>query len=394
MALTARQVETARPKEKDYKLSDERGLYLLVKTTGARYWRLKYRIAGKEKKLALGVYPDVSLAEARIKRDDARKIISEGGDPGEKKRKEKLTQKISATNTFHALATEWHQHKSLSWSESYARSVLEALDKDIFPYLGKRSVTDILPLEMLEILRRIEKRGSLEKLRKVRQYCNQIFRYAIATGRATVNPASELTSTLAAPKAAHFPHLRADELPVFLRKLAEYHGSPVTRMATNLLLLTGLRTIELRSAEWSEIDFDNALWTIPESRMKMRRKHVVPLSRQATDILLQLKTFSGQYRLVFPGRCDINKPMSEASINMVLKRIGYDGRATGHGFRHTMSTILHEQGFNSAWIEMQLAHVDKNSIRGTYNHALYLDGRREMMQWYSDYIDSLSIQES
>ncbi|EHI0520459.1 integrase arm-type DNA-binding domain-containing protein, partial [Escherichia coli] len=261
MALTARQVETARPKEKDYKLSDERGLYLLVKTTGARYWRLKYRIAGKEKKLALGVYPDVSLAEARIKRDDARKIISEGGDPGEKKRKEKLTQKISATNTFHALATEWHQHKSLSWSESYARSVLEALDKDIFPYLGKRSVTDILPLEMLEILRRIEKRGSLEKLRKVRQYCNQIFRYAIATGRATVNPASELTSTLAAPKAAHFPHLRADELPVFLRKLAEYHGSPVTRMATNLLLLTGLRTIELRSAEWSEIDFDNALWT-------------------------------------------------------------------------------------------------------------------------------------
>lgn len=205
MALTARQVETARPKEKDYKLSDERGLYLLVKTTGARYWRLKYRIAGKEKKLALGVYPDVSLAEARIKRDDARKIISEGGEPGEKKRKEKLTQKISATNTFHALATEWHQHKSLSWSESYARSVLEALDKDIFPYLGKRSVTDILPLEMLEILRRIEKRGSLEKLRKVRQYCNQIFRYAIATGRATVNPASELTSTLAAPKAAHFP---------------------------------------------------------------------------------------------------------------------------------------------------------------------------------------------
>ena len=162
-------------------------------------------------------------------------------------------------------------------------------------------------------------------------------------------------------------------------------------MATNLLLLTGLRTIELRSAEWSEIDFDNALWTIPESRMKMRRKHVVPLSRQATDILLQLKTFSGQYRLVFPGRCDINKPMSEASINMVLKRIGYDGRATGHGFRHTMSTILHEQGFNSARIEMQLAHVDKNSIRGTYNHALYLDGRREMMQWYADYIDSLSI---
>ncbi|HIH3400974.1 TPA: tyrosine-type recombinase/integrase [Escherichia coli] len=389
MALTARQVETAKPKDKDYKLSDERGLYLLVKTTGARYWRFKYRIAGKEKKLSFGVYPDVSLAEARTKRDDARKIISEGGDPGEKKRREKLSQKISVTNTFHALAIEWHHHKSLSWSDSYARSVLEALDKDVFPYLSNRSVTDILPLEMLEILRRIEKRGSLEKLRKVRQYCNQIFRYAIATGRATVNPASELSSTLAAPKTAHFPHLRADELPVFLRKLADYHGSPVTRMATNLLILTGLRTIELRLAEWSEIDSSNALWHIPRERMKMLRPHIVPLSRQVISVLQELHGFTGQYRLMLPGRCDVNKPMSEGCINMVLKRIGYDGRATGHGFRHTMSTILHEQGFNSAWIEMQLAHVDKNSIRGTYNHAHYLDGRRKMMQWYADYIDSL-----
>ncbi|MGC6030576.1 tyrosine-type recombinase/integrase [Enterobacter kobei] len=389
MALTARQVETAKPKEKDYKLSDERGLFLLVKTSGARYWRMKYRIAGKEKKLSIGVYPEVTLAEARLKRDEARKVIAEGGDPSEKKQLEKLARKISVENTFRALAMEWHTHKQASWSESYAESVQEALEKDILPYVGKRPVAEILPLEMLEVLRLIEKRGSLEKLRKVRQYCNQIFRYAIATGRATINPASELTSTLTAPKTKHFPHLQENELPTLLTKLAEYHGSPVVRMATRLLMLTGVRTIELRAAEWSEFDFDNAQWAVPEERMKGRRNHLVPLSKQVMAILRELQIYTGQYRLLFPGRCDINKPMSEASINMVLKRIGYDGRATGHGFRHTMSTILHEHGFNTAWIEMQLAHVDKNSIRGTYNHAQYLDNRREMMQWYADHIDGL-----
>ena len=387
MALTARQVETARPREKEYKLADERGLFLLVKPNGGRYWRMKYRVSGKEKKLSIGVYPDISLAEARLKRDDARKVLAEGGDPSEKKQLEKLTKKLTVENTFKALALEWHHHKLTSWSESYAESVLEALEKDIFPHVGKRPIAEILPLEMLEVLRMIEKRGALEKMRKVRQYCNQIFRYAIATGRATINPAAELTGTLTPPKAKHFPHLSISELPEFLDKLATYHGSPITRMATSLLLLTGVRTIELRAAEWSEFDFDNALWTIPEVRMKMRRKHLVPLSDQVVAILRELQTLTGQYRLVFPGRCDINKPMSEASINMVLKRIGYDKRATGHGFRHTLSTILHEHSFNTAWIEMQLAHVDKNSIRGTYNHALYLDDRRVMMQWYADFID-------
>lgn len=389
MALSARQIQTAKPKDKEYKLSDERGLYLLVKPNGARYWRMKYRFAGKEKKLSIGVYPDVSLADARVKRDEARKLLAEGNDPAEQKKLEKLAKKITVENTFKAIAIEWHTHKSSEWSESYAESVLDALDKDIFPYLAKRPIAEILPLEMLEILRMIEKRGALEKMRKVRQFCNQIFRYAIATGRATVNPAAELTGTLKAPKTKHFPHLTAQELPEFLQKLSEYTGSPITRLATKLLLLTGVRTIELRAAHWSEFDFDTALWLIPEERMKMRRPHSVPLSKQVLEILKELHAFTGQYQLVFPGRCNINQPMSEASINMVLKRIGYDGKATGHGFRHTMSTILHEQGFNSAWIEMQLAHKDKNSIRGTYNHAQYLEGRREMMQWYADYIDSL-----
>ncbi|HEM7189281.1 TPA: tyrosine-type recombinase/integrase [Providencia rettgeri] len=392
MALSARQIQTAKPKDKEYKLSDERGLYLLVKPNGARYWRMKYRFAGKEKKLSIGVYPDISLADARVKRDEARKLLAEGNDPSEQKKLEKLAKKITVENTFKAIANEWHTHKSSEWSESYAESVLDALDKDIFPYLAKRPIAEILPLEMLEILRMIEKRGALEKMRKVRQFCNQIFRYAIATGRATVNPAAELTGTLKAPKIQHFPHLTAQELPELLQKLSGYSGSPITRLATKLLLLTGVRTIELRAAHWSEFDFDNALWLIPEERMKMRRPHSVPLSKQVIEILKELHAFTGQYQLVFPGRCNINQPMSEASINMVLKRIGYDGKATGHGFRHTMSTILHEKGFNSAWIEIQLAHKDKNSIRGTYNHAQYLKGRSEMMQWYADYIDSLESQ--
>ena len=389
MPLNARQVETAKPKDKEYKLTDERGLYLLVKPNGSKYWRLKYRITGKEKKLAIGVYPDISLADARLKRDEARKMLTDGLDPSQQKQLEKQAQKITTENTFHTLALEWHAYKSKSWSEGYAENVLEALQKDIFPHVGKRPVAEIKPLEMLAALRMIEKRGALEKMRKVRQYCNQIFRYSIATGRAEINPAAELASTLTAPKSAHFPHFTAGELPEFLTALAGYHGGPLTRLATRLLLLTGVRTIELRNAEWREFNLEQCLWEVPAERMKMRRTHLVPLSRQVVTILRELQAITGSYRLVFPGRNDVNKPMSDASINMVLKRIGYDGKATGHGFRHTFSTILHEKGFNTAWIELQLAHVDKNSIRGTYNHAQYLDGRREMMQWYADYIDSL-----
>ncbi|EDM6247648.1 integrase [Salmonella enterica subsp. enterica serovar Muenchen] len=389
MPLNARQVETCKPKEKEYKLFDERGLYLLVKPNGSRYWRMKFHFGGKERKLSIGVYPDISLAEARNRRDEARRLLADGQDPTEKKKLEKLTRKISIENTFHALALEWHQHKSAAWAKNTSDWVLDALEKDIFPAVGKRPVTEILPLEMLTVLRCIENRGALVKMGKLRRYCSQIFRYAVATGRATSNPVADLACTLATPRASHFPHLCSDELPEFIHKLRSYDG-PVTRAATQLLLLTGLRTIELRAAEWCEIDFDNALLTIPESHMKKRRTHLVPLSEQAIAILLELQSITGRFRLLFPGRNDVNRPISEATVNKVLKKLGYRGKATGHGFRHTMSTILHEQGFNSAWIELQLAHVDKNSIRGTYNHALYLDGRREMMQWYADYIDSLA----
>ncbi|HHS9841158.1 TPA: tyrosine-type recombinase/integrase [Klebsiella pneumoniae] len=389
MKLTARQVDTSKPKDKPYKLSDGGGLYLLVNPNGSRYWRLKYRIAGKEKLLALGVYPDITLAEARQKRADAKKVLAAGGDPGQEKQEEKQAKEQAVANNFERLAMEWHSHKSTSWSEGYAEHLLMYLKKDIFPFIGQKAITDISQVEMLNVLRKMEQRGVLDKLKKTRQACRQIFTYAIITGRAEHNPVSDLAGALKSPKQQHYPHLLVDQIPDFLRALSEYSGSTITRNATRLLMLTGLRTIELRASEWVDIDFDKGVWNVPAERMKMRRPHLVPISTQVRELLEEIHQLTGRGKYVFPGRNDAGKPMSEASINQVIKRIGYDGKATGHGFRHTMSTILHEQGYNTAWIETQLAHVDKNSIRGTYNHAQYLDGRREMLQWYADYMQAL-----
>lgn len=389
MPLNARKVDTTKPKEKPYKLADGGGLYLQVNTNGSKYWRMKYRFAGKEKKLSFGTYPDVSLADARAKRDEARKTLANGSDPGEVKKAEQIAKKLTVDNTFESIATEWLKAKASGWSEDYADYVRRILEKNIFSHLGSRPIKDIKPLELLAALQRIEKRGASELANKVRQRCGEVFRYAIVTGRAEYNPAPDLASALRSYNKQHYPFLSASELPEFLQKLLGYSGSIITQQAAILLMLTGLRTVELRMAEWDEIDFENAVWEIPQARMKKKRPHLVPLPRQAIDALLKVKQLTGNYKYIFSGRNDVNKPMSEASINMVLKRIGYDKRATGHGFRHTMSTILHEQGFNTAWIEMQLAHVDKNSIRGTYNHAHYLENRRDMMQWYANYIDKL-----
>ncbi|ENK8539102.1 tyrosine-type recombinase/integrase [Escherichia coli] len=389
MKLNARQVETAKPKDKPYKMADGGGLYLLVKTNGSRYWRLKYRIDGKEKLLALGVYPDVSLADARAKRDEARKGIAGGIDPLELKKEHKAEREAQVKNTFQQIALEWHSMKVKKWSVGYASDILEAFNKDIFPFLGQRPVAEIKPLELLNVLKKIEARGATEKAKKVRQRCGEVFRYAIVTGRAEYNPAPDLTSAMQGHESTHYPFLTTEELPAFFKALAGYSGSELMVLAARLLILTGLRTGELRGALWSEIDSEKALWEISAERMKMRRPHIIPLSTQALAIIEKIRAMTGQFPLLFPGRNDPSKSMSEASINQVFKRIGYTGRVTGHGFRHTMSTVLHEQGYNTAWIETQLAHVDKNAIRGTYNHAQYLDGRREMLQWYADYMVSL-----
>ncbi|EFN5785445.1 tyrosine-type recombinase/integrase [Escherichia coli] len=388
MPLNDMQIRRAKPEAKAYTLGDGQGLSLLVEPNGSKSWRFRYRYAGKPKMISLGVYPTITLAEARSRRDEARKIVAEGKNPSEVRKEQKLALRIQSENAFEKIAREWHQMKSAKWSAGYASDIIEAFQNDIFPYVGARPVGEIKPLELLNVLRKIEKRGALEKMRKVRQRCSEVFRYAIVTGRAEFNPAADLSSALEIHKSNHFPFLKSDDIPDFLRALDSYTGSRLVQIATKLLMVTGVRTIELRAALWQEFDLDNAIWEISAERMKMRRPHLVPLSTQALDLLNELKIITGNYRYVFPGRNDPNKPMSEASINQVIKRIGYGGKVTGHGFRHTFSTILHEMGYDSYCIEMQLAHVDKNIIRGTYNHAQYIDKRRDMMQWYSDYMFS------
>jgi len=386
MPLNDMQIRRAKPEAKAYTLGDGQGLSLIIEPNGSKSWRFRYRFAGKPKMISLGVYPTITLADARSRRDDARKLVAEGKNPSEVRKEQKIALQTESESSFEKIATEWHQMKSAKWSKGYASDIMEAFQNDIFPYVGLRQVGEIKTLELLNVLRKIEKRGALEKMRKVRQRCSEVFRYAIATERAEFNPAADLSSALDVHQSNHFPFLKADEIPDFVRALDSYTGSRLVLIATKLLMITGVRTIELRAALWSEFDLDNAIWEIPAERMKMRRSHLVPLSAQALDLLNELKIMTGNYRYVFPGRNDPNKPMSEASINQLIKRIGYGGRVTGHGFRHMFSTILHEHDYSSAWIEMQLAHVDKNSIRGTYNHAQYLEKRREMIAFYSLYL--------
>lgn len=386
MPLTDIQIRKANPKEKPYTLNDGNGLSLLVEPNGSKGWRFRYRFAGKPKMISLGVYGQVTLAEARKKRDEAKKQLAENINPSDARKSEKIALRYATENTFYTVAMEWHSSKCSTWSDGYASEILRCFENDIFPYIGKRPIDQIAPLELLAVLQKIEKRGALEQANKIRRRCGEVFRYAVITGRVKYNPAPDLAGAMNKPETKHFPFLREDEIPDFVKALNNYQGSKITKYATQLLMLTGVRTVELRLAEWSEFDFDNAIWEIPKERMKKRRPHLVPLSPQVIAILNELKVITGYYPLLFPGRNDVRKPISEASINKVIEKIGYKGRLTGHGFRHMMSTILHENGFDSAWIELQLAHVDKNSIRGIYNHALYLEGRAEMMNWYSGYL--------
>ncbi|EMT5584091.1 TPA: tyrosine-type recombinase/integrase [Providencia stuartii] len=383
MLLTDIQIRKAKPKDKAYTLNDGNGLSLLIEPNGSKGWRFRYRFAGKPKMISFGVYGQISLADARRKRDEAKKQLSDGIDPSDARKWEKITQKYAAENTFKAVAMEWHASKCSTWSKGYASEILRCFENDVFPFIGSRPIDQLAPLELLAVLQKIEKRGALEQASKIRRRCGEVFRYAVITGRAKYNPAPDLSGAMNKPETKHFPFLQESEIPDFVKALNNYQGSKITKYATQLLMLTGVRTVELRFAEWSEFDFENALWEIPKERMKKRRPHLVPLSPQVLEILDKLKVISGNYSLLFPGRNDARKPISDASINKVIAKIGYKGRLTGHGFRHMMSTILHEKGFDSAWIELQLAHVDKNSIRGIYNHALYLQDRYKMMTWYS-----------
>jgi integrase len=388
MPLTDSAIKTAKPKDKPYKLADGQDLYLLVNPNGSRLWRLKYRVAGKEKTLSLGAYPDLSLVKARQVRAEARQQMADGTDPGEQKKAAKVAQKVEGL-TFNTLASEWYDYNAPRWAEATAYKAKLYLDNDILPRIGERSVVSITRPELVELVRTVEARGTLNAAGKIRQWLHQIFRYGLARGAVEANPATDLNVVAAPAKAArHHPHVRFADLPDLLGKVEAANIHTLTRQAIRLLALTAVRPGELRQAPWAEFDLDAATWTIPKERMKARRPHIVPLPRQAVAILRQLHGITGEYSLVFAG-ANPDRPMSENTVNKALRLVGYEGRQTGHGFRHLLSTELNGRGYNKDWIERQLAHGDSDEIRGTYNHAAYVDQRREMMQAWADSIDAL-----
>ena len=388
MSLTDVKVRTAKPQDKPYKLSDSGGLFLLVQPPGGKWWRYKYRYAGKEKLLAIGAYPDVGLADAREQHIQARKVLAAGNDPSAVKKAAKRLMVLNSENTFEAVAREWHDQRKHEWVPSHAESVLGRLERHVFKKLGSRPIADIDAPELLSVFKIVEKSGALDMAQRIMQYTGQIFMYAIATGRIKRNPVADLRGALKAPIRKHHAHIGATELPDYLEKLEAYDGSPITKLALKFLLLTFVRSGELRAAEWSEINFDKAEWRIPAARMKMRDPHIVPLARQTLEVLKELQQHSGNRQHIFPNDRRPITFMSENAMLYALYRMGYHSRTTGHGFRSTASTILNENGFVPDIIERQLAHTERNKVRAAYNHAQYLPERHKMMQWWADYLDN------
>jgi integrase len=393
MSLSDAKVRNAKPKTKPYKIADGEGLFLFITPAGGKYWRLKYFLAGKEKLLALGVYPEITLADARERRAQARKLLANGTDPGDAKKETKRAEALKTANTFEAVAREWLEKRRHEWVSITTDVKLGRLERHVFSKLGNRPIADITPPEVLAMLRAVEDKGTLETARRVLQICGQIFMYAIATGRAGRNPVPDLRGALKTPVVKHRSYLKEDELPAYLEKLSAYDGDPQTRLALRLLLLTFVRTTELRAARWEEIAWEKSEWRIPPERMKMKQLHIVPLSRQAISVLRELEQLTGNREHVFANLHNPATFMSENTMLFALYRMGYHSRATGHGFRSTASTILNEHGFRPDVIERQLAHSEPNSVRAAYNHAQYLPERRKMMQWWADYLDEVAAKE-
>ena len=388
MPLTNTAIRNAKPQKKPFKLSDGGGLFLLVQPNGNKWWRYKYRFAGKEKLLALGTYPETSLADARELHAQARKTLKNGNDPSEVKREAKRLVILKAENTFETVALEWHGQHKHEWVPHYSRDVLNRLETNLFPKLRHRPIANITAVEMLDVLRVIEKSGALDMAQRMLQTSAQVFRYAVTTGRAERNPVADLRGALKTPVRKHNSYLTAAQLPEYLQKLNAYE-TPQTKIALKLLLLTFVRTTELRGAEWVELNLDKAEWRIPAERMKMKDPHIVPLSSQAVALFKEMQRISGNRQHVFPNEINPQKCMSNNTMLFALYRMGYRSRTTGHGFRACASTILNEQGFMPDVIERQLAHCERNGVRAAYNHAQYLPERRKMMQWWADYIESL-----
>jgi len=387
--LTDVAIKNAKPGSKPLRLSAGKGLVLLVLPNGTRSWRFRYRFNGKANMMSLGSYPDLSLAKAIEKRDDLRKMIVAGIDPSQAKKAQKASD--SGADSFETIAREWFEKFSPIWSPSHGERIIRRLERDIFPWIGKRPVNEIKAPELLSVLRRIESRGAVETAHRASQNCGQVFRYAIATGRAERDPSGDLKGAIPPTKTKHHASITDPlEIGKLLRAIDGYSGGLIVRCALRIAPMVFVRPGELRQAEWSEIDFDKAEWVIPGIRMKMKEKHIVPLSRQALEILRELHPLTEESRYIFPSPRTFDRPMSDNAILAALRSMGYTGdMMTGHGFRSMASTLLNEQGWNRDAIERQLAHAERDEIRAAYNYAQHLPERKKMMQAWADYLDSL-----
>jgi integrase len=408
MPLTMLAAKQAKPNQKPYKLFDGGGLFLLVNPTGSKHWKLAYRFQGVEKKLSLGTYPSMGLAEARAAREAAKKQIKEGRDPSAAKRAAKqLGTQPKPETSFEKIARAWHAWytKAKNLDETYANRILRFLEADIFPatvtaadgrieVLGQMDIAAIEPAMMLAVIRKIEERGAVDLPRRLLRTCGQVFRYAMGTGRLKHDPSSAVKDHLAPRRrVAHRPSFKARDLPEFFTRLDNYTGEPTTALALRFTMLTAVRTDEIRYAVWDEIEgLDGAgpSWRIPPERMKMKREHIVPLSRQAVAILRRMRMEYPDSELLFPSEQSRSGVMSENAMLYALYRMGYHKLATVHGFRGTFSTILNEHEFNRDWVEMQLAHAEGDDVRAAYNSAQWLSQRRTMMQWWADYLDDMA----
>ncbi|BFT63214.1 integrase arm-type DNA-binding domain-containing protein [Pseudomonas moorei] len=408
MPLTDTAVRQAKPADKDFSITDGGGLSLFVATNGTKSWHFRFSWHGKQPRMSLGTYPEISLKEAREKRDQARSLVAKGIDPRSERRKEKQAAADSSIKTFEVVAGEWYAFKLPRWAEAKKGAAKQAqlyLDKDLLPSLGKIPIADVTRKDVLATLRIIERRGALNVARKCRTWLNEIFRFGMACEYLDINPAADLDIVAAKePPEKHNPMLRRPELKEFLAALRNADLKEYTRSAIRLLLLTGVRTIELRSATIDQFDFDAALWTVPAGTVKQLKKmirlkgegvvppYLVPLSRQAVEEARKVHQMTGRYKLLIAGRHEPTIPISDGTVNMALRRMGYEGRLTGHGIRATISTALNEMGYNEDWIEAQLSHAGSSKIRKVYNHAEYVDQRRGMMQDWADYLDTLEAE--
>ncbi|MBN1225001.1 MAG: integrase arm-type DNA-binding domain-containing protein [Candidatus Aminicenantes bacterium] len=391
MALTDTKIRNAKPPEKPRKLFDGGGLFLLLTPKGSKLWRLKYRVQGKEKLLALGSYPEISLSEARRRREDTRSQIANGIDPGAVRKAQKQAA-TEETETIEVIAREWHEKFQSTWTTGHAVTIMSRLQRDLFPWIGKRPIKEIKAPELLAVLRRVESRGALESAHRIRTIAGQVFRYAVATGRAERDPSSDLKGALPQPEKKHLAAITdPKEVAQLLRAIDGYQGSFVVKCAMKLAPLFFVRPGELRHAEWAEFNFDEALWKIPAEKMKMRQSHFVPLSKQALEILKELKQLTGVSKYVFPSARSMARPMSNNAILAALRRMGYEkGSMTAHGYRAMARTILDEVlQFRPDFIEHQLAHAVRDPNGRAYNRTSHLEERRNMMQKWADYLDGL-----